>query len=459
MTRLAAFGTVDERPGGRRLPALLLLAAALASCTAPVPAGQVTPEATQTAPAAQPSTPAGPTPESTLMTPTALTPDLAARLGSILHQVERLRGIEARQPIVPVPASSAELGPLARAAFAADWPPANLENQVRLFQFLGLAPSSVNVGALMAAAGAGVILSAPDGSLTLAAGALSEDDLVRGACAYDRALLMQAFPETAPALQPEACQDDLDACLAGRALVEGDAALLAEQWQRTFGGKASPPQELPAACGAALPPTDLNAVGLSDLLSFTVEQGLAFARALYLKGGWAAIDQAHASPPVTSEQILHPDRYPKDTPRAPDLVDLAASLGPGWTTLDSGGLGEWQTLLALQAFLKHDQAALAASGWDGDQYALLGEPGQGLTAWLLLTRWDTVRDAHEFSGAFRTYGENRFGPSKRIGSSLSWTIPQGVVILDVGNDQTLWIQAPDAQMADALRTATHFPLH
>jgi hypothetical protein len=398
-------------------------------------------------------------PESTLMTPTAPAPDLAAGLGSVLHQVERLRGIEAQQSIVPVPASSAEFGRLARAAFAADWPPASLESQLRLFHFLGLAPSSVDVEALMAAAGAEAILSAPDGSLTLAAGGLSEDDLVRGACAYDRALLMQAFPETALALQSQACQDDLDACLASRALIEGDAALLAEQWRRTFGGKASPPKELPTACGAALPPTDLNAVGLSDLLGFPVEQGLAFARTLYLKGGWAAIDQAHASPPVSSEQILHPDRYPKDTPRVPELVDLAASLGAGWATLDSGSLGEWQTLLTLQAFLEPDQAALAAGGWDGDQYALLGEPGQGLAAWVLLTRWDTVRDAHEFSAAFRTYGENRFGPPKRIGSSLSWTIPQGVIVLDVGNDQTLWIQAPDAQMAGALRTATHFPLH
>jgi hypothetical protein len=439
----------------RLLLAFLILVAACVPGSAPAALSPTASPIPTTAPttAALPTSDADPAP-----TRISLASERVATLDTVLHQVERLRGIEARQPIVPVAASSAELGPLARAAFAADWPPASLENQLRLFQFLGLAPASVNVEVLMAAAGAGAILSAPDGGLTLAAGALSDDDLVRGACAYDRALLMQAFPETVPALQAEACQDDLDACLASRALVEGDAALLAEQWRRTFGGKASPPLELPAACGAALPRTDLDAVGLADLLSFPVEQGLAFARALYLKGGWAAIDQAHASPPVSSEQILHPDRYPKDTPRALELVDLAASLGAGWTTLDSDSLGEWQTLLALQAFLEPDQAALAAGGWDGDQYALLREPGQGLTAWVLLTRWDTVRDAHEFSGAFRIYGENRFGPSKRIGSSLSWTIPQGVIVLDVGNDQTLWIQAPDAQMADALRTATLFPL-
>lgn len=389
----------------------------------------------------------------------SLAPDLAATLDMILHQVERIRGIAARQRIAPVPASQAELDSAARSAFAAEWPSTSLENQLRLFQFLGVAPSSVDLEALMAVAGGDAILSAPDGGLTVAADFLSQANLARGACAYDRTLLMQAFPKTAFSRQAQACREDFDACLANRALAEGDAALLAEQWQRTFGGKASPPPEVPIGCGASLPPAALDAAGLSGVLSFPVEQGLAFTRALYLKGGWAAVDQAHASPPISSEQILHPDRYPNDTPRPPELEDMAAALGTGWTTQDTGSLGEWRTLLALQAFLEPDQAALAAAGWDGDHYALLAEPVQGLTAWVLLARWDTVRDAHEFSGAFRTYGESRFGPSRRTGSALSWTIPEGVIILDVGNDQTLWIQAPDAQMAESLRTATRFPLH
>jgi hypothetical protein len=113
----------------------------------------------------------------------------------------------------------------------------------------------------------------------------------------------------------------------------------------------------------------------------------------------------------------------------------------------------------LEGFLGSDETALAASGWDGDRYALLSSPEDSRIAMLLLTRWDTVRDAHEFSGAFRTYGENRFGPSRRAGTSLTWTTPSGVVVLDVGNDQTLWIEAPDAASVSALREASGFPLH
>ena len=207
------------------------------------------------------------------------------------------------------------------------------------------------------------------------------------------------------------------------------------------------------------PRSNPAASGLVRVLTFPIQQGVGFARGLFLKAGWAGVDQAYADPPISTEQILHPERYPNDKPRPPELPDLAPSLGPEWTTDDAGVLGEWRTLLVLEAFLGSDETALAASGWDGDQYALLSSPEDSRTALILLTRWDTVRDAHEFSGAFRTYGENRFGPSRRAGTSLTWTTPSGVVVLDVGNDQTLWIEAPDAASAAALREATGFPLH
>jgi hypothetical protein len=132
------------------------------------------------------------------------------------------------------------------------------------------------------------------------------------------------------------------------------------------------------------------------------------------------VDQAYADPPISAGRSFT-ERYPT-TSRASGLRTWLSS-SAGWTTDDAGILGEWRTLLVLEAFLGSDEAALAASGWDGDYYAVLSSPEDSRTALVLLTRWDTVRDAHEFSGAFRTYGENRFGPSRRAGTSLTWTTP------------------------------------
>jgi hypothetical protein len=440
----------------RKLPVCFLLLLSLCAACAPLPAAAPTATAHPIRPTASP-----------VLTHAAATLDThpAAPPGQpqqTFLQVERLRGIEARQTLASSLVTQAEIDRLARAAFLAAWPVPFLERDVRLLRRFGLAEPDLNLEVLVAALGLGaaVVSEAPDGGLAISTDLRGADeDLAQVACAYDRWLLVGSMPGLASGLQADTCQANVDRCLASRALVQGDAALLTEQWQRTFGSSSRPLEGTPTGCGALLSAIEPGASGLMRVLAFPVRQGVGFARGLFLKGGWAGVDQAYADPPISTEQILHPERYPSDTPRPPELPDLAPSLGPGWTTEDTDVLGEWRMRLVLESFLGSDEAALAASGWDGDQYALLSSPEDARTALVLLTRWDTVRDAHEFSGAFRTYGENRFGPSRRVGTSLTWTTPDGVVVLDVGNDQTLWVEAPDAASAAALRKASGFPLH
>ncbi len=438
----------------RPLSALLLLSLC-ASC-APLPLPPATATASLLAPTASPA----PIRETEALR--ALPSAQPGQPQEIFLQVERLRGIEARQVLVISVVPQAEIDRLTRAALLAAWPLPSLERDARLLQRFGLAELDLDLEDLSSALGldAAVVSEMPEDGLALSSDLRGvDDDLAQVACAYDRRLLVGSMPGLAAGLQADACRADADACLASRALVQGDTALLAEQWQRTFGVASLSLDDAPVGCIASPAPIDPAAPALVQVLTFPIQQGVAFARYLFLKAGWAGVDQAYADPPVSTEQILHPDRYPKDTPRNPDLPDLASALGPVWTTEDAGVLGEWRTLLVLEAFLGAEEAALAASGWDGDQYALLSSPEDSRTALVLLTRWDTVRDAHEFSGAFRTYGENRFGPSRRAGTSQTWTTQAGVVVLDVGNDQTLWIEAPDAASAAALRKASGFPLH
>lgn len=375
-------------------------------------------------------------------------------LRSIAGQVQRLRGLDARNALEAQILSVEDYSNQTQAAFAAEWPELLLAQQHLLAPFLGL--DRVPVVAESDAPGEpGGVFAAPDGAVFAAAGWVPASDAApHAACAFVRALVSRLFAEVSPEALSVPCPDDLDACLAWRAMIAGDSALLAEQWWRTFGGDRSIPPASPVDCGAR-PAGRSAAAGLAELLDFPAEAGLAFVRTHYLSGGWAAVDALYGSPPLSSEQILHPERYPKDVPRSPDLDDLSPSLGAGWTTKDSGVLGEWRTVLALGTYLDPDEARKAAAGWGGDRYAVLAGPGP--SSWVLLSRWDTVRDAHEFFGAFRTYGEARFGAPRRTSTSLVWEIESAVVTLLVGNDQTLWIQAPSLEAAEALRLATGFP--
>jgi hypothetical protein len=382
-------------------------------------------------------------------------------MSEIFRQVERLRGIDPRQDVPSALLPQAEVDSLTREALLLDWPLVSLQREELVLQRFGLSEPGMVLDDLIVAMHLDTSIVAPtaDNRLAISVGVRQDDkDRVQIASAYERLLLKQAYAEADLAAQAQVCLVDVDGCLARRALFAGDTALLAEQWLRTFGTASPAPGDVPLP-GASQPAAQAASSALVPVLTFPQVYGLEFARTLFLKAGWVGVDQAYASPPISTEQILHPERYPKDTPRPPVYPDPAPTLGEGWRTEDSGVLGEWRTRLVLQAYLDPDEAIVAAQGWDGDLYALLRDDRLGSSCFVLLTRWDTVRDAHEFSAAFRTYGESRFGPTRRVGTTLTWTTPSGIVILDVGNDQTLWIEAPDEIVASALREVTGFPLY
>ena len=123
------------------------------------------------------------------------------------------------------------------------------------------------------------------------------------------------------------------------------------------------------------------------------------------------LERAFTDPPVSWEQVLHPEKYwtdgARDLPRAVSIPDLASTLGDGWALSDEGGVGEM--LLAILTDPKADafdpatfpQPATwtneAASGWGGDRWQLYRRGADTVT--VLATVWDTEKDAREFRAA------------------------------------------------------------
>jgi hypothetical protein len=124
------------------------------------------------------------------------------------------------------------------------------------------------------------------------------------------------------------------------------------------------------------------------------------------------IDRALREPPVSTEQILHPEKYwdaaRRDLPRQVGMPDLSAVLGKGWSLSGDGTLGEL-TLALLTGLDPGDPTSTdrplerwtspAATGWGGDRWHLYRRGDQSVT--VLLTVWDTPRDAREFLAALR----------------------------------------------------------
>ncbi|MGB9896729.1 MAG: hypothetical protein ACPLTO_02385, partial [Thermanaerothrix sp.] len=187
-------------------------------------------------------------------------------------------------------------------------------------------------------------------------------------------------------------------------------------------------------------------------------QGLDFVLDLYQKGRWEAINAAFKHPPLSTEQILHPEKYPNDAPLEVNVPDLSPVL-TGYEPYDEGEIGEWYLYLILayaekQAWrLNENIAAQAAAGWGGDVYQVWRNPQNEGTLLLVNIRWDSENDAKEFYNAFRQYGIQRWGqPLSTATTTSRWQVSTaGQSILIRENSYTIWILGSDAKaVTDAL---------
>ena len=276
---------------------------------------------------------------------------------------------------------------------------------------------------------------------------------------YTHALQDQAYDlEDGLGYNDDLCEADSERCAAIQALIEGDATLLEEQWLRTYATREDLADLMEFIAGFESPVYDSAPEFLRQDLIFPYMAGLAFVKTLYLDGGWAAVDAAYLSPPLSTEQILHPERYPADAPIWFEVPDLSTALGDEWREIDRGVLGEWYTQLTLNEFLPKAVAVDAAEGWGGDYYLAFYNEDRDVDAFVLVSQWDTMPDLHEFDAAFRDYGDARFGSRESSTSyKASWHGEASYVIYERHSNQALWILAPNTEIGQALRQAITFP--
>lgn len=142
---------------------------------------------------------------------------------------------------------------------------------------------------------------------------------------------------------------------------------------------------------------------IQQSLLFPYLQGQQFVLELLSRGGMEAINEAYRNPPVSTEQVLHPEKYfAREEPREEQTEDIVGQVRQlcrqnGWNLLANNVVGEFGLRLLL-AGLEGVDAHQAAAGWDGDRYAVFEVVPQQL-AMVWVTCWDTARDAEEFEQA------------------------------------------------------------
>ena len=205
-------------------------------------------------------------------------------------------------------------------------------------------------------------------------------------------------------LDRESLNDDDAAAFA--ALVEGSALVVEKRW---FDSRPPAEQEEIEAAEGSGDPEGVTLPGqdvFDQLLSFPYEVGPRFVDAVLAAGQQSRLDEAFRVPPVTSEQVLHPERF-----LAGEGARPVADPSPDGPEIERGSLGELGLLLVVDGAVEHGSALRAAAGWGGDRYVLWKDGARSCLRWNLVM--DTARDTNEALAALRAWAGDHRGASVR----------------------------------------------
>ena len=440
----AATPTLVSQNPTRVKPSATSTANILADTQTPLPPGST--------PIDTPTPPLGP----------GIPPVIASQMDEIQQQVSQLRGLQANQPVNRNLMTPDQLRQRVSSDFLKDYSPEQArDDAIELYTFGLLDPKFDLLSFyknLLTEQVAGFYDNKTKEMYVIQADNFTGMERFNFSHEYDHFLQDQNFDiQNGLDFNDTTCKKESEYCAAIQALLEGDATVLSLQWLRTYATSQDKKDIQKAADEIKLPIYDSAPDFIKQDFTFPYQAGLVFVQQLYSQGGWETVNQAYHNPPVSTEQILHPVRYPNDTPVSVSLPDFSSILGADYREVVRNTLGEWYTFLVLaygldpEARIDPDKSRRAAEGWGGDSYVVYFNDVNQTSIMILVSRWDDTSEANQFSSSFREYATKRFGnPTNDHNDTVSWSDPGGYTEYHINGEQTTWIYSPTKEIAQAI---------
>ncbi len=385
---------------------------------------------------------------------TAEPPPFAADLEEVQGQVENLRGLEASEAVHIEFITRVQLAEKLEQEAQEEYPEEEARDDVIALAAFGLVEPGFDLFDFLLQVQAEGILGFYEPEehtmYVVAEGEFGGFERMTYAHEYTHFLQDQVFSFERLGVNDEACEAESERCAGLRALYEGDATLAQLIW---LGEEATQQDRLDIQAAIAefdTPVLESGPAFYSKQIEFFYGDGLEFVQGLWEAGGWEAVDAAYADPPLSTEQILHPERYPADDLLPVPAPVLTDTLGLGWRQVDAGVMGELYVRLILEEQVDSELAAEAAAGWGGDAYTVSYNEAEGQTAVVLQIVWDTAGEAEEFAVAFEEYNGLRYGgPAFRLGQA-SCRRGSEVSCLSFVGTETVWALGPDEATVEAI---------
>src|SRR5467141_2175778 len=204
----------------------------------------------------------------------------------------------------------------------------------------------------------------------------------------------------------KAARPNDDGELAREAVLEGNA--MAAMVEYLFQGSGRSLQDLPDIDPAMLigdmaetPLLKKAPPFLKDALIFPYIDGLTFSATVLKPTGWEGLSAIFATPPVSTQQIMHPALYTSGKVPAPiSLPSMEKALGADWAKLDENVMGEFGWKEVLKQFLDEPRAKALSAAWDGDRYAVYEQKQSKRLLLITRERLASEEQAQRFFGQY-----------------------------------------------------------
>lgn len=248
-----------------------------------------------------------------------------------------------------------------------------------------------------------------------------------------------------------------DASLARLAVMEGQATWLMSEYLTRQTGQSlrnSPVlvrmMSRAAELSAGQFPVFENApLYLRVTLLFPYTQGMLFQHAVLEKLGPAAFGEVFRRPPVSTQQILHPQKYLQDvrpvTPRLPET-----NLGRDFRLLAEGTVGELDHTILLRQYVDSKVAEELAPRWRGGAYKIWERKAGRRVVLAYSSRWEDSAAAERYFGCYQQVLRGkwkRFEPTFRRPGAIAGRGDDGFFYLQVAGPEVSVIEGLESPLA------------
>jgi hypothetical protein len=159
--------------------------------------------------------------------------------------------------------------------------------------------------------------------------------------------------------------------------------------------------------GGQYPVFDQSPLYLRMTLVFPYTKGMLFQHALYVRDGKDSFGEVFLKPPVSTQQILHPDKYFEGVkPTQPALPD--PKLGKGYKGLVGGSLGELDHQVMIEQYSGKERAGEIGPHWRGCTFQLMENKKAKRVVLLYAVEWDSEVAARDYFSAYRYQLEKKW---------------------------------------------------